>query len=114
VKKLIVLTSHDQLGDTGAVTCVWRDEWADPFFTFKDAGAQIILASPNCGLAPLDPQRMTADNQTNGTSRIQQGVDAPDAWRTSLAFRNHCRSMHGLLRHCYDSLERNLVMYPTQ
>jgi putative intracellular protease/amidase len=75
----MVLTSHDQLGATGAKTGVWLEEFADPFFIFKDAGAQITLTSPKGGQAPLDPKSMTTDTQTDSTLRFQQDMDAQDA-----------------------------------
>ena len=75
----MVLTSHDQLGDTGAKTGVWLEEFADPYFIFKDASAQITLASPKGGQPPLDPKSMTTDTQTDATLRFQHDADAQDA-----------------------------------
>lgn len=79
MKILMVLTSHDQLGETAAKTGVWLEEFADPYFIFKDAGAQITLASPKGGQPPLDPKSMTTDTQTDATLRFQQDADAQDA-----------------------------------
>jgi putative intracellular protease/amidase len=56
VKILMVLTSHDQLGDTGRKTGFWLEELAAPYYVFKDAGAEIVLASPKGGQPPLDPK----------------------------------------------------------
>ena len=53
---LMILTSHDQLGDTGHKTGFWLEEFAAPYYVFKDAGAQITLASPKGGQPPLDPK----------------------------------------------------------
>ena len=53
---LIVLTSHDQLGDTGEKTGFWLEEFAAPYYRLKDAGARLTLASPEGGQPPLDPK----------------------------------------------------------
>ena len=55
MKVLMVLTSHDQLGNTGRKTGFWLEEFAAPYYAFKDAGAEIVLASPAGGQPPLDP-----------------------------------------------------------
>jgi len=56
MKVLMVITSHDQLGNTGRKTGFWLEELAAPYFVFKDAGAEITLASPKGGRPPLDPK----------------------------------------------------------
>jgi putative intracellular protease/amidase len=66
----MVLTSHDQLGDTGFKTGFWLEEFASPFYLFKEAGATITLASPKGGLPPLDPKSDEADFQTAATNRF--------------------------------------------
>lgn len=68
---LMVLTSHDQLGDTGKKTGFWLEEFAAPYYVFKDAGADITLASPKGGQPPLDPKSDDADAQTNATRRFK-------------------------------------------
>ena len=68
---LMVLTSHDQLGDTGKKTGFWLEEFAAPYYAFKDAGAQITLASPKGGQPPLDPSSDTDDAQTDDTRRFK-------------------------------------------
>ena len=55
MKILIVLTSHDQLGDSGKKTGFWLEEFAAPYYVFLDAGAQVVLASPEGGEPPLAP-----------------------------------------------------------
>ena len=59
MKILVVLTSHDTLGDTGKKTGFWLEELAAPYYTFKDAGVELTLASPKGGQPPLDPKAMT-------------------------------------------------------
>lgn len=54
---LVVLTSHDQLGDTGNKTGFWLEELAAPYYVFKDAGVEVTLASPQGGQPPLDPKK---------------------------------------------------------
>ncbi len=76
MKILMVLTSHDQLGDTGKKTGFWLEEFAAPYYVFKDAGADITLASPDGGQPPLDPVSDTDDAQTEATGRFKTDADA--------------------------------------
>ena len=78
-KILMVLTSHDQLGDTGKKTGFWLEEFAAPYYVFKDAGAAITLASPAGGQPPLDPKSDEPDAQTAATERFRQDVQAQAA-----------------------------------
>lgn len=71
MKILMVLTSHDKLGDTGKKTGFWLEEFAAPYYVFKDAGAEITLASPKGGQPPLDPSSNTEDSQTEATARFE-------------------------------------------
>lgn len=76
---LMVLTSHDQLGDTGKKTGFWLEEFAAPYYIFKDAGASITLASPKGGQPPLDPKSDEPDAQTDDTRRFKADADAQKA-----------------------------------
>lgn len=76
MKILIVLTSHDELGDTGRKTGFWLEELAAPYYVFKDAGAQIVLASPKGGQPPLDPKSSEPDSQTDDTRRFEGDAEA--------------------------------------
>ena len=71
MKILMVLTSHDKLGDTGNKTGFWLEEFAAPYYVFKDAGAEVTLASPKGGQPPLDPSSDTDDAQTDATKRFK-------------------------------------------
>lgn len=73
---LLILTSHDQLGNTGHKTGFWLEEFATPFYIFKDAGADLTLASPNGGQPPLDPKSDEPDFQTEATERFKSDKDA--------------------------------------
>jgi len=73
---LIVLTSHDRLGDTGRKTGFWLEEFAAPYYAFADAGARITLASPAGGQPPLDPKSDDPDAQTDATRRFRQDAEA--------------------------------------
>ena len=73
---LMVLTSHDQLGDTGKKTGFWLEEFAAPYYVFKDAGADITLASPQGGQPPLDPKSDEPDAQTEATRRFKADPEA--------------------------------------
>ena len=68
----MVLTSHDQLGDTGKKTGFWLEEFAAPYYIFVDAGASVTVASPKGGQPPLDPKSDEADAQTPSTKRFKQ------------------------------------------
>ncbi|MBB5721350.1 putative intracellular protease/amidase [Loktanella ponticola] len=76
MKILMVLTSHDQLGDTGEKTGFWLEEFAAPYYTLKDAGAQVVLASPKGGQPPIDPKSDAEDSQTEATKRFKADEDA--------------------------------------
>jgi putative intracellular protease/amidase len=71
MKIIIVLTSHDQLGDTGKKTGFWLEEFAAPYYVLKDAGAAITLASPKGGQPPLDPKSDLPENLTEMTKRFR-------------------------------------------
>ncbi|MBN3854164.1 MULTISPECIES: type 1 glutamine amidotransferase domain-containing protein [unclassified Paraburkholderia] len=78
---LIVLTSHDELGNTGKKTGFWLEEFAAPYYALRDAGAQITLASPKGGQPPLDPKSSDPSAQTEATRRF----DADAAARAELS-----------------------------
>ncbi|WP_417251918.1 type 1 glutamine amidotransferase domain-containing protein [Castellaniella sp.] len=71
MKILMILTSHDQLGDTGKKTGFWLEEFVAPYYVFKDAGAQITVASPQGGQPPLDPKSDDPSAQTDATRRFK-------------------------------------------
>ncbi|QAX85850.1 type 1 glutamine amidotransferase domain-containing protein [Pseudomonas sp. DTU12.3] len=79
MKILMVLTSHDQLGNTGKKTGFWLEEFAAPYYVFKDAGAQLTLASPKGGQPPLDPKSDEPDAQTAATERFRKDSAAQSA-----------------------------------
>ncbi|MDW5377084.1 type 1 glutamine amidotransferase domain-containing protein [Halomonas sp. HP20-15] len=78
MKLLMVLTSHDALGDTGNKTGFWLEEFAAPYYVFKDAGAELTLASPAGGQPPVDPNSTQPDALTEATRRFD---DDPEAQR---------------------------------
>jgi len=76
---LMVLTSHEALGDTGKKTGFWLEEFAAPYYVLSDAGAQITLASPKGGQPPLDPESDAPDAQTDDTRRFKGDAAAGTA-----------------------------------
>ena len=72
---LMVLTSHDRLGDTGKKTGFWLEEFAAPYYLLKDAGHSLTLASPNGGQPPLDPKSDEPDAQTDATRRFKDDAE---------------------------------------
>ena len=76
MKILFVLTSHDQLGDTGKKTGFWIEEFAGPYYTLLDKGAEITLATPKGGKAPIDPSSDTEDASTEDTKRFKSDESA--------------------------------------
>lgn len=79
MKILMVLTSHDNLGDTGNKTGFWLEEFAAPYYVFKDAGAEITLASPKGGQPPVDPGSDSEGAQTDATRRFKTDAAAQKA-----------------------------------
>ena len=76
MKVLMVLTSHDTLGNTGRKTGFWLEEMAAPYYVFKEAGAEITLASPKGGRPPLDPKSNDPNFQTDITRRFEKDAAA--------------------------------------
>jgi putative intracellular protease/amidase len=76
MKILMVLTSHDQLGNTGKKTGFWLEEFAAPYYTFLDPGAEVTVASPKGGQPPLDPKSDTPEGETETTKRFKKDAAA--------------------------------------
>ena len=87
MKILMVLTSHDELGNTGRKTGFWLEEFAAPYYVFKDAGAEITLASPKGGQPPLDPKSAEKDFQTPATGRFNNDPAAQAALAQTVALK---------------------------
>ena len=77
MKVLMVLTSHNLLGDTGKPTGFWLEEFTAPYYVFKDAGAEITVASPKGGQPPIDPKSDEPGNQTESMARFKDDVVTP-------------------------------------
>jgi putative intracellular protease/amidase len=78
IKVLFVTTSHDKMGDTGDKTGVWLEELAAPYYVFKEAGADITVASPKGGQVPLDPKSLSIILATRSTKRFLKDIEAMD------------------------------------
>lgn len=100
MKILMVLTSHDQLGDTGRKTGFWLEELAAPYYVFKEAGAEITLASPKGGRPPLDPKSNEPDLQTDHTRRFESDSEA-------MAALSNTERLDALVQETFDA-----VFYP--
>jgi putative intracellular protease/amidase len=79
MKIVMVLTSHDRLGETGRKTGFWLEEFAAPYFVFRDAGVELTLASPNGGQPPIDPKSDLPENQTAAMARFKRDEEAQQA-----------------------------------
>ncbi len=79
MKILMVLTSHDQLGNTGRKTGLWLEEFAAPYFVFRDSGVRLTLASPKGGQPPIDPKSDLPENQTPAMARFKNDSVAQKA-----------------------------------
>ena len=79
MKIAIILTSHDELGTTGKKTGFWLEEFAAPYYVFKDAGVDLTLASPQGGQPPLDPKSDEPGAQTAATERFKKDPEAQQA-----------------------------------
>jgi len=84
MKILMVLTSHDQLGNTGRKTGLWLEEFAAPYFVFRDAGVELTLASPKGGEPPIDPKSDLPENQTPAMTRYKQDSSAQKAFASTV------------------------------
>ena len=92
MKILMVLTSHDRLGDTGKKTGFWLEEFAAPYYVLKDAGAEVTLASPLGGQPPLDPKSDDAASETDFTRRFKSDPAAQAALSRTLKLRDAAAS----------------------
>lgn len=87
-KILFVLTSHDQLGDTGKSTGLWIEEFATPYYYFLDKGIEVVIASPKGGQAPIDPKSNDPSFQTPSTKRFYTDKNAQKALAGTLKLTN--------------------------
>jgi putative intracellular protease/amidase len=74
-KVLFVLTSHEDLGETGNKTGFWLEEFSDPYYYLLDKGVEITIASPKGGQPPIDPTSATEKYQTEGTKRFKKDTE---------------------------------------
>jgi putative intracellular protease/amidase/catechol 2,3-dioxygenase-like lactoylglutathione lyase family enzyme len=84
----MVLTSHDQLGNTGRKTGFWLEEFAAPYFVFRDAGVELTLASPKGGQPPIDPKSDLPENQTDAMTRFKKDETAQEALANTVKLSN--------------------------
>src|SRR5262245_11677834 len=95
MKILMVLTSHDKLGNTGRKTGFWLEEFAAPYYTFLDAGATVTLASAKGGQPPLDPVSDTPEGQTELTRRFKEDPVSRAALASALRLNDVKASDYG-------------------
>lgn len=88
MKILMVLTSHNKLGDTGAKTGFWLEEFAAPYYVFKEAGAEMVLASPRGGQPPIDPKSDDPSAQTEATRRFKTDSATQSVLATTVRLRD--------------------------
>src|SRR6187431_512495 len=87
-KVLFVLTSHDQLGNTGQKTGFWLEELASPYYEYIDNGYDVTIASPKGGRPPVDPKSLQPENQTESTKRLQADKSANEKLDNSLVLKD--------------------------
>ncbi|MGB7784990.1 MAG: type 1 glutamine amidotransferase domain-containing protein [Salinimicrobium sp.] len=100
MKILMVLTSHDELGDTGKKTGFWKEEFAAPYYVFADAGAEVTITSPKGKMPPIDPSSATEDAETKATKRFDADKELQEKLK-------HTVKMEDI-----DSDEYDAVFYP--
>jgi putative intracellular protease/amidase len=88
MKILMVLTSHDTLGNTGRKTGFWLEEFAAPYFVFRDSGADLTLASPKGGQPPIDPKSDLPENQTPAMTRFKNDKTAQQTLANTFRLAN--------------------------
>jgi putative intracellular protease/amidase len=91
MKILMVLTSHDVLGNTGRKTGFWLEEFAAPYFVFRDASVQLTLASPKGGQPPVDPKSDLPESQTPAMTRFKQDQTAQKGGKAAVSGRHNHR-----------------------
>ena len=91
MKILMVLTSHDRLGNTGRKTGFWLEEFAAPYFVFRGAGVELTLASPKGGQPPIDPKSDLPESQTPAMTRFKQDQTAQKALSQTVKLANITR-----------------------
>ena len=84
MKIQMVLTSHDQFGNTGRKTGIWLEEFAAPYFVFRDASVELTLASPKGGQPPIDPKSDLPENQTLAMARFKKDSTAQKAFANTV------------------------------
>lgn len=84
-KILFVVTSHDELGNTGKKTGLWIEEFAAPYYKFHDLGKDIVIASPKGGQAPIDPKSDLPENKTEATRRYYSDKETQDKLSNTMA-----------------------------
>lgn len=84
MKILMVFTSHDLLGTTGRKTGFWLEEGAAPYYVFRDAGAELTLASPKGGQPPIDPKSDLPENQTEAMTRFKRDPAAQQVFASTV------------------------------
>jgi putative intracellular protease/amidase len=84
-KVLVVLPSHDQLGNTGQKTGFWLEEFTDPYYKFIDSGYEVTIASPRGGKPPVDPKSTQKENQSESTKRFERDKSAQEKLENTLA-----------------------------
>jgi putative intracellular protease/amidase len=80
---LMVVTSNDRLGDTGKPTGLWLEEFATPYYLFRDEGVKVVLASPKGGKPPIDPRSEEPQAQTDSTKRFFKDKEAQQAFENT-------------------------------
>ncbi|QJR81570.1 type 1 glutamine amidotransferase domain-containing protein [Alteromonas pelagimontana] len=85
---LMVMTSHDVLGETGKQTGMWLEEFASPYYAFLDAGYALTLASPMGGQVPIDPNSIADDAMTDATKRYVEDDLARSALASTMALED--------------------------
>ena len=88
MKVLMVMTSHDQLGDTGRKTGIWLEEFAAPFYVLTDAGIDVVLASPKGGQPPIDPSSEEQSALTEATQRFEKDSKTQALFATTLSLKS--------------------------
>tara|TARA_R110001583_G_scaffold189552_1_gene352675 strand:- start:11910 stop:12590 length:681 start_codon:yes stop_codon:yes gene_type:complete len=81
---LMIMTSHDKMGNTGHKTGIWLEEFAAPYYRFIDGGATVTLASPKGGQPPIDPNSQTDDALTDATKRFEDDKAAQQAFASTV------------------------------
>lgn len=66
-KILMITTSANKMLPGGEPTGVWLEELTTPYYAFRDAGAEVTIASMTGGAVPVDPRSLNKNGESDAS-----------------------------------------------